>query len=183
MSKFATEFSEILNVISNDSSIKQGIIELINRENIIGKVLEGNQRLEKFKEILINLVNGDISFEDSIKHVNKNLSRNTSIYKNDNRVFASNWDYRLVSIQLSRFYNQYILEYLISIGSEKCFVPHSTVEDPNSKCSLQAGMEHNTNVLYTNLIELYSKGISINNLKIPNHPHCTHVVLPIEYKN
>ena len=104
-----------------------------------------------------------------------------SKYATDSRVFPSGWAERLVRIQLSRFYNQAVLEMLIEKGKTQCYVPHSKHEELNTNCSkMLAGNTHEIKELYDKLIRTYENGVYDKEVKIPDHPHCTHVIKPLE---
>ena len=61
-----------------------------------------------------------------------------------------------------------------------CFVPHSDEQDASSACTQQlAGGLHSVTMLYTRLLDNYQMGNWLKEVKIPNHPHCTHVVRPV----
>jgi hypothetical protein len=79
-----------------------------------------------------------------------------------------------------RYYNQAVLEALSKAGDTRCFVPHSRDEKGDSLCSQDlAGAEHDVKPLLDRLIDQYERGNwSKDVVKIPGHPHCTHVVRP-----
>ena len=179
--QYAENFFDILNVLAANRNLRQGVITLIKNEPMPGKILEDNngKRLEIFRDILTDLVNGVISLTEAYQRTEDELPRHTSPHSSNNRVFAKGWSERLVRIQLSRFYNQAVLEQLQSKSIDICFVPHSVEEDTSSACTQQlAGKQHQVAMLYDHLIEAYQKGIWSKEVKIPNHPHCTHVVRP-----
>ena len=96
-------------------------------------------------------------------------------------MFASGWAERLVRTQFSRFYNQAVLQQLTAHGDTECFVPHSASEQASSQCSqLLAGRTHNVQGLLTLLADSYALGQFSKTPKIPDHPHCTHVVRPAQ---
>ena len=86
--------------------------------------------------------------------------------------------------QFSRFYNQAVLEELRARGETECFVAHSSAEASDSPCStLLAGNHHPIAVLHERLLANHSRGQWDQSLKVPNHPHCTHVVSPSTRKS
>lgn len=174
----ASEFSEILPTLSQNDELRSAVLSLIDAEPIAGKATEGGNRLERFRQILQDLANNQIGLQESFPRVSRDLPRNTSPHSSSNRVFADGWEERLVRIQLSRFYNQAVMEKLIAEGETKCFIPHSSSEDSTSPCSSQlAGSNQNLTTLHSLLTESYGQGnFAIKGVKIPNHPHCTHVV-------
>ncbi len=181
---WAENFYEILPTISERSDLAQAMKNLIATELILGKSLEGQlghiTREEKFKSILISLLNQQISLEDSFLSVESELGRIGSPYSSDNRVFAKGWGERLIRTQLSRFYNHAVLSHLISKNNNQCFIPHSTHEKAGSLCIQYAGSNHETANLLEALIDVYSNGNwERPGVKIPQHPHCTHVIKPL----
>lgn len=91
------------------------------------------------------------------------------------------WDQRLVHTHFSRLYNQAVLELLAHEGHTECFVPHSSHERPDGECGLVlAGRRHDIAVLFVRLVDAYLKHKRVDAPKVPNHPHCTHVVGPVD---
>jgi hypothetical protein len=145
-----------------------------------GKVTEGGDRLARFRTLLTDLVNGAIAVDEAYRQTGLQLPRHTSPHANSNRVFPSGWEERLVRTQLSRLYNQAVLEALRDAGQNSCFVPHSSAEDAGTACSVQlAGKAHEVSVLYDRLVQSYTYGQWSSQVKVPDHPHCTHVVRPV----
>jgi len=156
------------------------MVALIDSEPILGKALEGSGRTESFREILRELALGRENQFQAIRRTSRELPRGLSPHASNNRVFTSDWDERLVRIQFSRFYNQAVLEELDERGEEQCFVPHSSAEDPTTLCSRElAGRTHEVKRLHSLLVESYGRAQWPKEPKIPNHPHCTHVVRPV----
>ena len=132
--------------------------------------------------ILQKLITGEITDLDSAyKQVQIKIPRKPSKYADNNRVFTRDWAERLVRIQLSRFYNQAVMEILIDSGEENCFIPHSQYEDSNTLCTTEmAGKNHKVDLLYNKLIDIYeNEKYDRNSKTIPQHPNCTHVIRPI----
>ena len=180
--QYAENFFEIPNALTVNNTLLQLITDLIGSESIPGKVLEDDNgdRLGAFRDILIDLVNGKIVLETAYQQTELKLPRHTSSHSSNSRVFPDRWAERLVRTQLSRFYNQVVLEQLLQEGTEECFVPHSDEEKSSSACTQQlAGTRHPVTALYERLIDNYSKGNYSKEVKIPNHPFCTHVVKPV----
>ena len=180
--ELANEFSQILPTLSQNDELRAAILSLIDAEPIPGKATEGGNRLEQFRQILRDLANNQIGLQEAFLRVSRDLPRNTSPHSSSNRVFADGWEERLVRIQLSRFYNQAVMEKLIAEGETECFVPHSSSEDATSPCSSQlAGSNQNLNTLHSLLTQAYGQGdFATKGVKIPNHPHCTHVVTRVK---
>ncbi|HHG0423561.1 TPA: hypothetical protein ACPTCW_000123 [Yersinia enterocolitica] len=181
MIKFASEFSEIPEALRNNPPLKERVLLLINQKPIVGKVTEGGNRLEAFRKVLASFVNGEIDFNKALTEVETAIPRYTSIHSGDNRVFASGWPERLLRTQLSRFYNQAVMEEELGKGNTECFVPPSSAEKTSSACSqFLAGKVHDISHLHQLLISSYENGdFSNKGPKIPDHPHCTHVVKPL----
>lgn len=180
MIKFAPEFSEIPEALRNNQPLKDKVLLLIKQKPIVGKVTEGGNRLEEFKTVLARLVNNDIDFAQALHDVEDAIPRYTSIHSGSNTVFATGWPERLLRTQLSRFYNQAVMENELSEGRTECLVPPSSSEQSSSKCSqLLAGKVHDISHLYKLLVSSYEEGNWGKEPKIPDHPHCTHVVKPL----
>lgn len=183
MNKYARQFSEILPALSENHELRDRVLQLIRSEPIPGKVLEGEGRTDTLRTILIDLVDGEgESLEGAVFKSEERLDRNDSVHASDNRVFASGWSERLMRTQLSRFYNQAVLLQLTEndAGAE-CFVPHTDIEHSASKCSAEiAGRWHQASTMLSALVENYSEGNWSKEPKIPEHPHCSHVVAPLE---
>ena len=176
---YARELYEIREVLSQNDELREAVIALVEYKPIPGKATEGGDRVERFRAILKDLFNGGINFSEAYRRTEIELPRHSSKHSESNRVFASGWAERLVLIQYSRFYNQAVMEKLINEGHTECFVPHSRGEDASSPCSQHlAGGNHNLQTLYTRLKQSYERGEWTREVKIPNHPHCTHVVTP-----
>jgi hypothetical protein len=176
--KWANNFNEIEETISERNDIRKEMISLINSCNILGKALEGNERVNLFKIILSNLTNGQIKIDDAIIAVENDLPKTFSIHRNDNRVFSKGWAERLVHVQFSRFYNHAVLNLLIKEGELQCTVPNSPTQQTDSSCTLYlAGKNHSSIDLREKLIDAYENGIfNKNEPMIPNHPYCSHVL-------
>jgi|SRR5471030_2547595 len=176
----ASDFYEIPEALSNNQSLKEHMLNLIASKGISGKVIEGGDRAKKFRSILSKLTTGELSLDQAIKAVDSELSRHTSIFADENKVFASGWSERLIRTQFSRFYNQAILESELSKGNPECYVPPSSQEKTSSQCSqLLAGRSHDVSYLLRLLVKSYEDGNWDKTPKIPDHPHCTHVVKPL----
>ncbi|WLS79917.1 hypothetical protein Q3V30_05345 [Erwinia pyri] len=177
---YASEFSEIPQALRNNPSVKERMLALISANKISGKVTEGDDRLVKLRQILSLLTNDQFSLNEAIREVEHQLPRHTSMHSGSNQVFASNWAERLVRTQFSRFYNQAVLEDQLDKGRSECYVPPSSQEDTISQCSQTlAGRSHDISHLLKLLVTSYEEGKWEITPKIPDHPHCTHVVKPI----
>lgn len=178
---YARDFSGIPDALLHNVVLRQRVIALIEVQPMPGKVLEGGDRLQRFRAILVDLVKAQITVGQAIRLAGTQISRDTSPHSANNRVFAHDWDERLVRTQLSRFYNQAVMEKLLDEGETMCHVPHSSAERSDSNCSVTlAGRNHDLRTMYDLLVSSYAQGNWSSTTKIPDHPHCTHVVVPIE---
>ena len=177
---YANEFSEILTALNDNSELRIRVIALIENKPVLGKVIEEEYRVTEFRKILIKLVEGSLGTLDiSYTEVESRLLRSQSKYASDNRVFPSGWAERLVRTHLSRFYNQAILEELDERGEEECFVPASNSSNLSSRCAIIQNQNYKVKDLLQNLINNYDLGQYDGSIKIPEHPHCSHVVKPL----
>lgn len=177
---YAKDFSEISDSLKNNFSLKCKVLDLVQSEPIAGKVIAESSRLENFREILIDFFNLKIDFNTAIIETENRLERHESMYSNDNRVFARGWSERLVRTQISRFYNQAVLEFIVESGSDECFVEHSTNQQGSSQCSQQlVGTTQSAKIMLERLKISYGDGKWSDDLKIPEHPHCTHTFTPL----
>jgi hypothetical protein len=178
---YAQDFMGIPDAIGQNDALRQRIIALIAVQPMPGKVTEGGDRLQRFRAILVDLVNAQITLSQAIRRTAIDIPRDTSLHGANNRVFAHDWDERLVRTQLSRFYNQAVMEKLLEDGETMCRVPHSSAERSDSNCSnMLAGRKHDLQRMYDLLISSYAHGNWSTTTKIPDHPHCTHVIAPIQ---
>jgi hypothetical protein len=181
MSSYAQDFYEIPETVEENDELRERIRTLVSNEALPGKVTEGGERVEKTREILDSFFRGDISLQESIDQVSEELPRRESQYAHNNRVFPDNWDERLIRTQISRFYNQAVLETLEEQGEDECFVPSSDHQKMDSPCTLQlADGTAPVDDLLDRLIRAYREGEWHEEVMIPDHPHCTHTVTPQE---
>lgn len=174
----ASQYSEIPDALARNESLRDRALLLIGREAIPGKVTEGGTRLDDLRTLLGRVFRGEISAKAACSEIERVLPRAQSMHSANNRVFPDGWGERLVRTQVSRFYNQAVLELAIEAGEETVFVPHSSEEEGASPCTqLLAGGHHDCRELLSRLSRAYSAGdFSMKDPKIPHHPHCTHVV-------
>jgi hypothetical protein len=177
--KYAREFSEILPVLQENISLRQEVAELIENEPMPGKATEGGACIECLKIVLQDLVAGKISLREAYERTEMELPRHSSVHGANNRVFASGWAERLVRTQVSCLYNQAVLKRIVERGEVRCYVEHSGEEEAMNPCSQIAGEHHDARELYERLLNRYRRGDwSQKEVLIPNHPHCTHAVMP-----
>lgn len=181
MPDYAKDFYDIPEAIESNQQLRNSIIGLVRQEPIPSKATEGGNRTENLRQILIEFFRGDISLQDCIDRISSDLPRRGSPYASNNRVFADRWEERLARTQISRFYNQAVLEELQKRGDSTCFIPVSDHQDLDSQCTKQlAGQKESVDMLYERLIETYRNGSWNDKVKIPDHPHCTHTVYPVK---
>lgn len=178
---FASEFSEITEVMAKSDELRKAMIALVNTAPHHGKALEGGTRQRVFKSMLTDLILGKLPLSDSYTTVEALIPAAESIHADDRRTFSKGWGKRLVRIQLSRFYNRAIMEELLSQNETQCFVPHSKEESSDTCIKGLAGKDHDLKVLHERLVDAHDNGNHKkyeNLIKVPNHPHCSHVVAP-----
>ncbi|WP_227376268.1 hypothetical protein [Haladaptatus halobius] len=181
MTQYAQDFYEIPEAIKENSELRKRVLELVANEPIPGKSIEGGNRIESLRNILSAFFEGEVSLQESIQRISEELPRHESQYAHNNRVFASGWDERLARTQISRFYNQAVLLTLKEHGEEECFIPPSEHEDRDSSCTIQlAGRKTDVDSLLARLNRAYNVGEWHDEVMIPDHPHCTHTVIPYE---
>ena len=176
---YAEDFGQILATLAANAPLSQAVKALIHGEPMPGKVTEGGNRLDRFRAVLVELTNGSLDLDAAYRRTEEMLPREESQHAQDNRVFPHDWGERLVRTQLSRCYNQAVMEELLAGDQTTCYVPHSQAEAPSSSCSQRlAGSNHDLRTLYDLLISSYRDAQWSSDVKIPNHPHCTHTVTP-----
>lgn len=179
---FAHEFDDIPEALSLNAPIRYRFLRLVQTDPIVAKVTQEADRLGAFRSILLEFGEGQTSLSQAIASTQQRLDPTSSAYSSDKRVFAKGWSERHVRTQVSRFYNQAVLESLNESGCETCFVPPSSREKPDSPCTLAyAGKLLEVRLLYDLLTMSYREGNwASGQIKIPDHPHCTHVVRPTD---
>lgn len=177
---YAVQFSEITTVLAANTQLRAAVDNLAATEPMPGKATEGGNRLNQFRIILRDLIAGRIGFEEAILRTGQGLPRSESLHAASNKVFATGWEERLVRTQLSRCYNQAVIEMLLAEGHTSGFIPHSSEEDQNSRCTRElAGANQDLSTLFGRLVRVYREG-NWNSppAMIPDHPHCTHTITP-----
>lgn len=178
---YAKEFAEISEALTANTKLQEAMLLLVGNQPIAGKVIEGANRLSVFREILQRLISGEISFLQANREVENNISSLTSIHAHNVKVFPSRWAERLLRTQYSRFYSQTVLEKLLDNGETDCYIAHSSEESVASNCSrFLAGYNHDAGQMHSRLISAYGQGIWDKSLKVPDHPHCSHVISPAQ---
>lgn len=176
---YAQDFYEIPEAVAENDQLRERILDLTADEPIPGKATQGGDRVGTFRGILQAFFGGELTIEETIQRIPSELPRNGSPHSHDNRVFASGWNERLARTQISRFYNQAVLLGLQERGEERCFIPHSDHEDRDSPCTIQlANTTADVDMLLDRLHRAYREGEWHEEVMIPEHPHCTHTVIP-----
>lgn len=178
---YASEFSDIPFALANNAALRDRVVGLVAQESMPGKATEGPGRLATFRALLSRLTTGELTLPAAVEEVERTMPPQSSPHGGNARVFPSGWAERLVRTQMSRFYNQAVLAMLLARGDARVFVPHSSGEGAESKCTkLLAGQAHDARELHDRLVRAYGQGDWSVGVKVPDHPHCTHVVTPIE---
>ena len=177
---YTNQFSEIPAALASDAKLRGRALLLAGHEPMPGKVTEGGTRLDELRVLLTRIIEGRITPAEAYAQVEGAIPREQSEHSANSRVFPTAWGERLIRTQLSRLYNQAVLELAIDNGIEEVFVPHSSEEEGGSPCTqLLAGGRHQTRELLERLVRAYSQSdFGMTEPKIPQHPHCTHVVVP-----
>jgi hypothetical protein len=178
---YAEYFDEIEEALKENVDLRKRVIELINHEALTGKCLEGDNRAAMFKCVLKGLVNGWIDIKEASSRTIQELPQEGSRHRDSAVIFSSDWSKRLVHAELSRFYNQAVIEKLLDEGYRECFVPYSKMQNPNSRCTQElAGKKHELSVLHNRLIQCYHNNDRSDQYpKIPDHPYCSHIIMPV----
>jgi hypothetical protein len=176
---YAEDFSQILPVLSREADLRDAVLRLVENNAAVGKILDGAGRLAQHRLVMKRLVAGQTLWTQALREAESQLSPTTSPHGGDRRVFPSGWRERYLRTQLSRYYNQAVMELLIADGRARCFVPHSRDEDPSTRCSTDlANRDHDLVVFHRRLVDGHERNRWSSDPTIPDHPHCTHVVRP-----
>jgi len=81
--KYASEFNEITQTVKDNDGLRSRIIDLVASEPILGKVIEGEGRIEELRTILSSFFIGDHDINDAINEVELRLPRNYSQHENN----------------------------------------------------------------------------------------------------
>lgn len=176
---YAAEFSDIPFTLANNVALRERVLELVAREPMPGKATDEPGRLDAFRAVLARVAAGELTVPAAVAEVERALPPETSPHRGNARVFPSGWAERLVRTQVSRCYNQAVLEVLLAHGETRVVVPPSSEQGSASRCTqLLAGREHDARELHDRLVRAYGQGDWSAGVKVPDHPHCTHVVAP-----
>ena len=176
---FAKEFSDILESITVNQKIGDRMIDNVKTANFVGKIFEGGRREGVFRMILSNLFQGNLTETQAKNDIEKQLERSSSPHWDNNQVFPLDWVERNYRTQLSRFYNQAVLEHLEEKGERECYVYHATNESSEECIYIYAGKNHPVVDFLVNLIASYNNGDCSAKYKLPAHASCNHVVHPV----
>jgi hypothetical protein len=182
---YADYFDEIPEALRLKVDLRQIVKRLIDEEPMIGKAVEGGDRLSIFRGILRDLVGGQILREEAFRRTERDLPPKKSSYVDSHLVFSRDWAERLVRTELSRFYNQAVMEKLLAEDHKECFVQRSNSQDASSRyrcrCSRElVGQIHSLRTLYDRLVRCYRDNDRSDRYpKVPDHPYCTHTVVPL----
>jgi hypothetical protein len=181
LGRYAKHFDAIHEALHVNAELRHRVEMLVGNEPMIGKAVEGENRLSVFRGILLDLVSGRIGIEQACRRTGDELPQSDSRYRHSSVIFSQDWRKRLVHAELSRFYNQAVIELLLAEGYAECLVLHSDIEDPNSRCTRElAGGRHSLSILHSRLVQCYrNNDRSDQEPKVPDHPYCTHTVVPL----
>lgn len=179
---WAENFYEIIKALRINKYLLENVKRLITTREIIGMSLADSSRKKLFKNILSDLSDGNIGLEESYNLLEYNNNQKLSVFCRPSTICANDWRERLIRINLSKFYNQAVLLYILNRGEKICFIPHSKYERCN-QCSSMAGKVYDALDMLIKIENVYEKKIFHKEFKIPAHPYCTHVIMPVENKS
>lgn len=84
---YASDFTEILAVLSKNAELREAVGKLVQSEPIPGKALQGGNRLDAFRSVLLDLTNGQVSLEQAYVRTEQALPRVGSPHAHSNQVF------------------------------------------------------------------------------------------------
>ena len=88
---WANDFGEIVPTLQQRPDLRERIIGLLPQA-MPGKVTEGGDRVDRLRVILADLFEGRLALVDAYREVSCQLPRMSSIYRGNNRVFATGWE-------------------------------------------------------------------------------------------
>jgi hypothetical protein len=145
------------------------------------RATQGPGRLDAFRAVLVELIEGRLDVAGAAAEVARRLPPEQSPHAGNSHVFARGWSQRIVHTHVSRLYSQAVLEQLALAGLTQCTVPRSSDEAADSSCARDlVGKRHDVASFLYRLVETYVRGVKSTALKVPAHPHCTHVAAPID---
>lgn len=178
---WAKEYSHIPATLSVRDDLRN-IMKRNSLQQMPAKVTNGQGRLDQLRGILARMIDGAIDQREAIVAVDQQLPRSSSPHAGENRVFPHGWQERVIRTHFSLLYNQAVLELLAGEGETHCFVGHSSEEELTSPCSVHlAGRVHEIATLHARLLNSYVRNQWTGEPKVPDHPHCTHVVMHVGF--
>jgi hypothetical protein len=181
MTDWATYYDEIPEALENNDSVRSHALELIAQEPILGGAVEGGTRTDDFRNILDDVFRGEESLSAAETRVERELPKSESPNSHDTQnTFNQQWAERLVRMQASRFYNQSVFEILQENGESHCYIHRSPDQDADSGCTrLLSETEQPISDLLHYLYSQQRDGNWDDGVTIPDHPNCTHTVVPV----
>ncbi|MGE3376477.1 MAG: hypothetical protein AB7O37_23340 [Vicinamibacteria bacterium] len=180
---YASHFFEIPSVLAQNEPLRREVVRRVAGQPMPAKVLEGPGRPAALRRVLTDLLaplQPPYTLDEAYLAAEAALPRAGCLHAQSNQVFAAGWAERLVRTELSVSYNQTVLELVLAAGESQVHVPPSPREDASSPCTLHlAGSTQDAETLLRLLLQSYRQGRWQTALKVPNHPHCTHVVVPL----
>lgn len=182
MTQWATYYREIPEAISQNDDLRNTITDLVSSKPIHGNAVEGGNREEEFRDILLGFFELDYGYQEAIQMVPERLPRRESPHSASNQTFSSDWARRLVRTQGSRFYNQGVLTELQARGDEECYIPRSPEEYPDSDCTVAlAGGTAPVDTMLDRLERTYDEEDYSTPVCIPGRANCTHAIVPLDH--
>jgi len=179
MTQWAHHYQEIPNAIRNNDSLQAKIADIIPGSPIHGGKVEGGDREQKAREILIDFFDCEFEYQEAYQRVLRDLPEHESPNAGNNQIFSSDWNQSLIRMHTVRFYNQGAFLQMKELGYSECYIPHSPHEDRSSKCTKKlAGDSWNINPLLERLEERYDNANYNTAVTIPSRPNCTHTPIP-----
>lgn len=172
---YASAYSEIDSAISTNIAVKNEMLRLLSSiPQLAGKALQVQNNSSTFKALLNDYLQGT----KTLAQLHSGMSSMSTTA--DNRTFATNWETRLIETTINFLYSHSVGTVLLALGQADCHVPHTNTEQGNSHCTANmAGRNFNIPTILATNYGAYVNGIFVvPQDKIPNHPHCSHVVAP-----
>jgi len=179
MTQWASHYLEIPEAIRSNDALQTQIADIIPGRPIYGKRVEGGNREQNARDILIDFFDCKIEYQEAYERVLQELPRRESPHSHDNNTFSSDWNEALIRMQAVRFYNHGAFLQLKELGYSECYIPHSPHEDRGSECTRKlAGNTWEIDPLLNRLKERYDNENYDTPVTIPSRPNCTHTPIP-----
>jgi hypothetical protein len=178
--RWASEFRDIPATLRERPDLRAIMLQRLTAD-MPNKATQGPGRLQAFREVLVELIEGRLDVAGAAAEVARRLPPEQSPHAANSHVFSRGWPQRIVHTHFSRLYSQAVLEQLALSGRTLCTVPRSTEEAADSACARDlVGKQHDVAGFLYRLVETYVRGVKSTAPKVPAHPHCTHVAAPAD---